>query len=112
VRAGKLRHRITIQTQTKTQDTTGSVIASWSTFATLWASVDDESGREGYSASQVQSERTTNIRIREYPGITPKMRVVHGADAYDIESVIRDPTHARQLQLICVKRGAQGFRDG
>ena len=113
MRSGRLRHRVTIQTQTKTQDSTGSVIPSWSEFAEVWASIEPISGREFFSASQVQSSVSTRIRIRFCDGVTPKMRVVHGSDYYDIEAVIPDQISGRhEMQLMCVKRGAQGFRNG
>jgi len=112
MRAGKLRHRVTIQQQTKTQDSTGSVIPSWSALATVWAAIEPLSGRELFSASQVQSSVTTRIRIRARDGITPKMRVLHGSTVFDIEAVLPDPTKNREIHLMCINRGAAGFRDG
>lgn len=113
MRAGSLRHVVTIESQTKTQDSTGAIVVTWATFAdSVRAAVEPISGREFFAASQVQSSVNTRIRIRYMPDITPKMRVLHGETYYDIEAVLGDATGARELQLMCVRRGAQGFRNG
>lgn len=112
MRSGQLRHVVTIEAQTKSQDSTGSIVATWSDFDQVRAAIEPISGREFFSASQIQSSVTTRIRIRHLAGVTPKMRVVHESDTYDIEAVLSDPTGAREMHLMCVKRGAQGFRNG
>jgi SPP1 family predicted phage head-tail adaptor len=112
MRAGQLRHVVTIESPTKTQDSTGSVVQSWATFDTVRAAIEPISGREFFSAAQVQSNVNTRIRIRYIDDVTPKMRVAHGSDYYDIQAVLPDTTGARELHLMCVKRGAQGFRNG
>lgn len=111
--SGAMRHSVTIEEQTKTQDSTGSIVVSWSEFAAVRAAIEPISGREFFSASQVQSSVTTRIRIRYLADVTPKMRVIHGSDTYDIEAVLPDARSGRhQMDLMCVKRGAQGFRSG
>jgi SPP1 family predicted phage head-tail adaptor len=107
-----LRHVVTIESPTKTQDSTGSIVQSWETYDTVRAAIEPISGREFFSASQVQSSVTTRIRIRYLEGVTPKMRVAHDSDYYDIQAVLPDTTGTRELHLMCVKRGAQGFRNG
>ncbi len=113
MRSGSMRHAVTIEAPTKTQDSTGSVVQSWDTFADVRASIEPISGREFFAASQVQSNVSTRIRIRFLDGVTPKMRVLHGADYYDIQAVLPDDRSGRhEMQLMCVKRGAQGYRNG
>lgn len=108
-----MRHRVTIQSPTKSQDASGSVVSSWGTFLTAWAAIEPISGREFFSAAQVQSNVNTLIRIRYRDGVTPTMRVVHGADIYDIETVLKDQFSGnREIRLMCVKRDAEGFRNG
>lgn len=113
MRAGSMRHSVTIEAQTKVQDSTGAIVPTWSDFAAVRASIEPIAGREFFAASQVQSNVNTRIRIRFLSGITPKMRVVHGADLYDIEAVLPDSKSGRhEMQLMCIKRGSKGFRDG
>jgi SPP1 family predicted phage head-tail adaptor len=113
MRAGSLRHVGTIEEPTKSQDSTGAIVPSWATFAdSVRAEIEPISGREFFSASQVQSNVNTKIRIRRIEGVTAKMRFVHDSDIYDIQAVLLDKTGLRELHLMCVKRGAQGFRKG
>jgi SPP1 family predicted phage head-tail adaptor len=113
MRAGRMRHKVSIERPTVTQDSTGSITNTWGEYASVWASVEPISGREYFSASQVQSNVSTRIRIRYLEGVTPKMRVLHGSTYYDIEAVITDnKSGIAEMQLMCVTRGAQGFRNG
>jgi SPP1 family predicted phage head-tail adaptor len=119
VQSGRLRHRVTIQSATETRDAVGAVTKTWATLASVWASVEPLGGREFFSASQVQSDVTTRIRIRYRADVTEKMRVVHVADSassltnyYDITAVIPLNEKRHELHLMCVKRGQDGFRNG
>lgn len=113
MRIGQLRHRVVIQQQTKAQDSTGSIVPTWTEYKTVWASVEPLSGREFFSAAQVQSSVNTRIRIRYLEGVNAKMRVQHGADYYDIQAVLTDSkSGVHEMQLMCVRRGAEGFRNG
>lgn len=103
MRAGLLRQRVRIEQFTAVQDEYGQPIEAWTTLATVWASVEDDTGGERFlpNAEQRIAERLTRITIRERAGLTVKMRVVHGANIYQIERIERDPTMARQLVLWC-----------
>jgi head-tail adaptor len=53
----------------------------------------------------VQSEVTTRVRIRYRPGVTPAMRLVHGADFHIITAVIHVNSARNELQLMCKLAG-------
>lgn len=99
--AGKLRHRITIQSATQTTNGFGEVTKTWATFATVWAAVEPLTGREYMQARQAEASVTTKIRIRERSGVTERMRVSWGAHVFDIDAVLADPTNAREMVLMC-----------
>jgi SPP1 family predicted phage head-tail adaptor len=101
VRIGKLRHRITIEQVTETQDTDGSALESWSTYATVQASIEPISGREYFTAQSTQADVTHRISLRYVSGITPKMRVNFSSRIFDILSVINVNECNRELQLMC-----------
>lgn len=96
---GKLNRRITIQQAGTTQDANGEIVAGWTTFATVWASVVDVSGREFLAAGGTQNEALTKVAIRYLAGVLPKMRIVHGSDTYNIESVLGQDR--KSLLLMC-----------
>jgi SPP1 family predicted phage head-tail adaptor len=99
---GGLRHRITIQKSTTAPDDYGQPIETWDDFATVWAERNDLTGREQWSAQQIQAEITTRFRIRYLSGISPLMRVVHGAETFEIVAPPQDPDgRRRDLHLLC-----------
>lgn len=88
---GRLDRRITIQAAAAGQDAFGAPSTTWTVVATVWAELKDLTGREFLAAAAVQNVVQTKITIR-YPGnavtVLPGMRVVHGADIYNIEAVL------------------------
>lgn len=101
---GKLRHRITLQTPTLTQDSLGVVSETWSDTATVYAQIEAISGREFFDAARVNAEVTHRVRIRHRPGIVPAMRVLAGDRTLDIHSVLDVDGRKRELTLMCVER--------
>jgi len=78
--------RISIQSLGTTQDsTTGIVTEGWTTFATLWATIEPLTAREFLAAAATQSKVTARITIDYIAGVLPSMRVVHGTHTYKIE---------------------------
>ncbi len=119
MQSGRFRHRVTIEYATETRDSVGGVTQTWAELDQVWASVEPIQGREFFSASQVQSDVSTRIRIRYRADVTEKMRVVHVADSassltnyYDITAVLPVNEKRHELHLMCVKRGQDGFRNG
>jgi SPP1 family predicted phage head-tail adaptor len=81
---GELRHRVTIESATIAQDTSGNDIKEWSTHASRWARVRTLKGRELIAAQTEYAEAECEIVVRFVPGLTESMRVNHGGTMYDI----------------------------
>jgi SPP1 family predicted phage head-tail adaptor len=103
IRAGKLRHSITIEQQSGSQDEYGAPGVTWSTFATVRASVEPLQGREFFASQQMQAEVTTRFRIRHLAGVTPTMRVLFSGRSFDISAVIDPNEEHRELHLMAVE---------
>lgn len=103
---GKLRHRITIQRQVNEVNDYGAPVTIWKNVATVWADIRPLSGREYFSAQQVQSEVTTQIWIRYHQGIVPTMRIKFGKRLFAIVSVINAQERNITLQLLCKEGGS------
>lgn len=103
MRAGDLRHRITIQKPpvTETRDSTGGVDESWETFATVWASKAHMTSREFFAAQKSNAETTDLFIIRYRDSITTKMRVLFGSRTYDIIGANDPDGRRRELHLLC-----------
>ena len=102
--AGKLRHRVTIEQPTVTQNAqTGEITEGWSVFAAnIPAAIEDLSARDFIQSAAMQSEITTRITVRYLPGIKPNMRVVNGDTIYNIRGVLADKDSRREyITLPC-----------
>lgn len=107
--AGKLRHRVSLQSQLQTQNpVTGDIAITWVEVAEIWASVEPLSAREFIAAQAVQSNVTTRITIRKRE-VDATMRIVYGSTVYNIHGVLSDPMSGNEyLTLPC----SQGVNDG
>lgn len=110
MRAGDLRHRITIQRPEYTQDpVTGEVTASWVEVAKTWASIESLSARDFIAAAANQSKVSARIVIRYRTCIDSTMRILHREKIYNIEGVLADKVSGLEyLTLPC----SEGVNDG
>lgn len=102
MRAGTLRHRVTIEHKTETRDSYGGVSTAWATFAaSVPAAILPVSGREFFAAEAQQSEVSAKIVMRQLAGLLPSMRIVHGGQQYNIRAILPDATLARHVVCMC-----------
>lgn len=106
MRAGHLRHRVTLQRPGLSQDPqTGEPVPGWQDVALVWASIEPLSAREFIAAQAGQSEITARIVIRHRAGVLPTMRVVHGGKVYNIHGVLPDMRSGREYLTLPVSEG-------
>lgn len=106
MRAGRLRERISIQRRVNSLNDHGESKGVWSVITETWAAVEPISGREFFSAQQIQSDITTRIVCRyanSLAGVKPQDRIQHGLIHYDIRSVIDLDSRHRELQFMCTQ---------
>lgn len=101
VRAGRLRHRVTLQSATTSQDAYGAPVETWSDQATVWAAVEPLSGREFFTVQAERAELSHRIRIRHRADVTPSWRVSYDSRTFDIETVVNVMERDRELHLMC-----------
>lgn len=103
MRAGRLRHRVTIQEKPDPvpQNSFGEEEFEWQDVVTLWAAIEPIRGGEFLEGRHEGAEATTRIVTRYYSGIRPEMRATEGSHAWDILSVINVDERDRELQLMC-----------
>ena len=105
MRAGKLRHRITIEAPTAVQDQYGEPVEGWTPFVSVMASREDLAGREWFAAQQTQSEVTTRFVLRYVAGVTTTMRVALDGVVYNIVSAADPDGKRRTLILTTARQG-------
>lgn len=109
MKAGRLRHRVTLQKPASGRLPSGQPATGWVDVASVRAEVTDVSGRERIEGGAEVSSTTTRIWMRRYPGIpvSTGWRAVHmpptgNGEIYDIQSAISAENGTR-LELLCEK---------
>lgn len=106
MKAGSLRHRVTIQRPASAQNpNTGATTTTWEEVTQVWASVEPLSAREFIAAKAGQSEIQARIVIRYRSGIDATMRILYRDQVYNIEGVLPDPVSGREYLTIPVSMG-------
>ncbi len=105
MRAGRLRHRVTIQRPESYRDPVGQVINQWVDVATVRAEVNMISGKERMASGQLFSEASVRIWLRYRPDVTAKNRIVcsqlgTSSDTFYIVAAIPNAKRTR-LELLC-----------
>jgi SPP1 family predicted phage head-tail adaptor len=109
MRAGKMRHLVTIQRQTGARDTTGNETDTWSTFATVWVHIEPyvgsaRAGREEFAGNQMVGLDYTRFHLRYLAGLAPKDRILYGTRIFDIQAVNNRDERNFELELIAKER--------
>lgn len=104
LRAGQLRHLLTIQTPTDSIDGTGAVKSTWATLTTAWGAVWPVSAKEYIAAGQLFTNLTHRVRIR-YTGssLTTKCRIKFGTRYLDIKGIVNTEERNEMLDLMCTE---------
>lgn len=106
MKAGKLRHRVTIQHKAYTrQGQSGVPIYDWSDLATVWASVEPLSVREFIASHATQGELTARITMRHRADVDETMRLTFRGKVYNIEGVLDDPKSGLEYMTLAVSEG-------
>jgi SPP1 family predicted phage head-tail adaptor len=106
--AGKLNRRISIQSQSTSQDSFGQPLTTWGTVLQTWASIDIQGSQLLYATAEFISKVAYRMTIRWTPNvvISADQRVVYidslgTTHTYEIEAVLNDQAANRQITLMC-----------
>jgi len=109
MRAGLLKHRIDLQSNSETVDALGGVVSGWSNYATsVPATVTPLRGVERDGSGQIETQTTYKITIRclaSVENVSPKYRVQYDGRTFDIKSVVDVQERHRMIELMCVEHG-------
>lgn len=97
--AGRLRHRIKIQSLGLADDGMGGQTEAWSDMANVWASIEPLTGKELFIAQQVESNVTHKITMRYLAGITTKHRILFGSRVFEIVSIRDEEERNKVLEI-------------
>ena len=117
MRAGKLRHRLQIQSRvagSPQRSATGAAATTFSELCTVWGSLEPLSGKRLESAQATWPQAVVEVRIRYRAEVlaadteaTP-LRVVFGGRYYPVGKVLNIEERNRELRLLCTQGAASG----
>lgn len=96
MKAGSLRHRVTLEAPTETVSS-GEASIPWPVQATVWASVE---GLTGTNRSGLMAEAEYRIRIRYRSDVSPRWRIGQGTKKLGIISAIDPDGRRRELVIM------------
>ena len=108
--AGKLRHRLVIQSLSWTQDPlTGEAIEAWATLATVWGAFEPFSTKDRLAAASVSSSVSARAVIRYRGDVLPEMRVSFRNKIYEIDGPpLPDPDSGLEYLTLMLKEVDDG----
>jgi head-tail adaptor len=107
VRAGSLRHVITIQRQVEDNgiDDAGAVTSWEDIFIDVPASVEPDRAVDSVADGQTVSETFIPVTIRYMDGVKANMRVISEFGNYIIRGIVNVGERRRMLELQCLAIG-------
>jgi SPP1 family predicted phage head-tail adaptor len=113
IAAGPRNRRISIQSQSTTQDAAGGPLQAWTTAYKCWASIEIQNSQLIYSTAEFMAKAAYRITILWTSSvvITPNMRVVYKepttgvVHTYEIESLLNTKQANRELVIMAYELG-------
>jgi len=99
MRAGRLRHRLSLQSPTHA-NTVGTITTTWGTVATIWGSIEPLRGKEYYDSAVINADISAKIIIRYTADIEPDYKIVFETMTFDIISIIKVDEKDKEMQLM------------
>jgi SPP1 family predicted phage head-tail adaptor len=104
MRAGRLRHRVSIQSRSTTEGSLGQVVESWTDTAEVSAEVKPLQGRELERGKQISAEVTHMVTIRgQGVSVTAKQRLRFGVRIFNIAAVLNPEERSIELNIACIE---------
>lgn len=104
MRAGKLRHRCSLQSEQRTPDGMGGYVDGWAEIRPAWCEITTPTGRVSNVAQQLTAVVSAEIRARPSADLVAGRRLVHTrlgiTTTYLIEAALLD-NESSMLRLLC-----------
>ena len=101
MKAGKLRHRVTIKTPLREDNRVGEPIITYVGSETRWASIRTLTEKEVVNSAQVQRLSTHELKLRYTDQIKTDCRLVYKSRVFEIDSIINVDERNRELLVMC-----------
>lgn len=105
MRAGRLRHRITIKQRASGRDASGAPVDTYTDVCTVWAFVSILTGKERWAGEHTLNNYDAGVTIRYRPDLTEDMQVHFEGRVLDIKNIIDPIGNKSDMILMCVDHG-------
>lgn len=118
IRAGDLRHLVSVQRRDEATDSFGQQAISWVELKEVYAQIEGLSMREMVAAKSVASEVTHQITVRyddelwADPRQAAKYRIVYAERYFDLHGTINEDERNRTITLLASESLARGEEGG
>jgi SPP1 family predicted phage head-tail adaptor len=99
ITAGMLRHTITIEDKSTTDDGCGGQDLAWDPVVTVRAAIKPASGAERLFAERLEASITHKLITRYKPEIKPWMRIKFGDRYFQIRAILNIEERNRFLEI-------------
>jgi SPP1 family predicted phage head-tail adaptor len=103
MQAGKLRHRVRLESRVRAENAIGEVEETFELVAERWAHVRPITAAELLRANKPELQTTHVVTLRYVGNIPATSRLVWGTRTFQIEGVINRDERNRQMDLTCVE---------
>ena len=103
-RIGALRHRLSLESATRTSDGGGGAVVTWSLIAQLWGDIAPATGAENVVAESINGHVSHVVHMRYRNDIAPAMRLRFGPRILEILAVFDSDGRGRFLQCRCLEK--------
>jgi len=105
IQSGELRHLVTIESSTYTQDAYGEpTTGAFAPVRKVHAKIEPLTGREAFEARQTVADVTHKVTMRYVPELTSKMQLKLGTRTLRIGQIINPEERSIVHELMCVER--------
>ena len=98
---GALRHRLALETATRSGDGGGGAIVTWVPIAEVWGSITPVTGTEEVYADQIAGRVSHEIVVRHRGDIAPANRFRYGARVFEVLAVLDVGERRRRSRCLC-----------
>lgn len=104
IRAGTLRHALTLQAPVATQDSTGGMVGGWTTLGTIYGEIQPLSVAERLASQAISPDMTHQITTRYVsqfadPVVTATYRLLYGSRIFSVIGAENDEERDRLITL-------------
>lgn len=101
---GKMRHRVNIQTLSRTTDNMGGYSHSFATTVTVWGRVEPQMGNERVEGGQVEASQRYKFTLRYNSNLTTDDRLNYDSRDFRILSILKKD-EIDKYQIVLAEEG-------